>query len=58
MERFAKIVDFIRPLSVFSKHLILFVSQGYDCAFDKTKLNPSVISQKIRSAISANLFLN
>ena len=40
---------------------MLFVSQGYEYASDKTKQNPGVlsfISQKIRTAVSANLCLN
>ena len=61
MELFAKIVDCIQPLTIFSKHFILFVSQGYEYASDRTKQNPGIlsfISQKISTAISANLFLN
>ena len=45
---FAKIVACIYPLTIFAKHFILFVSQGYEYAL--IKLN--------RTAISANLFLN
>ena len=40
---------------------MLFVSQGYEYASDKTKQNPGVlsfISQKMRTAVSANLCLN
>ena len=61
MELFAKIVDCPQPLTIFAEHFILFVSQGYEYASDKTKQNPgalSFISQKIRTAISANLFFN
>ena len=61
MELFAKIVDCTQPLTIFAEHFILFLSQGYEYAFDKTKQNSGVlsfISQKIRTAISANLFLN
>ena len=50
-----------QPLTIFAKHFILFVSQANEYASDKTKQNPGVlsfISQKIRTAISANLFLN
>ena len=57
MELFAKIVDCIQPLTIFAKHLLLGLSQGYEDASDKTKQNPgalSLISQKIRTAISAN----
>ena len=36
MERFAKIVDCIQPLTIFAKHFISFVSQGYGYASDKT----------------------
>ena len=45
----------------FSEHFILGVSQGYEYTSNKTKQNPgalSFISKKIRTAISANLFLN
>ena len=61
MELFAKIVDCTQPLTIFAEHFILFLSQGYEYAFDKTKQNPGVlsfISQKIRTAVSANIFLN
>ena len=40
---------------------MLFVSQGYEYVSNKTKQNPSVlsfISQKVRTAVSANLCLN
>ena len=52
-----KIVDCIQPLTIFAKHFILGVSQGYEYVSDKTKQNPdalSLISQKIWTAISAN----
>ena len=54
---FAKIVDCIQWLNDFTKHFLLGVSQDYEYASDKTKQNPSalsLISQKIRTAISAN----
>ena len=52
-----KIVDCIQPLTIFPKHFILGVSQGYEYVSDKAKQNPgalSLIPQKIRTAISAN----
>ena len=55
----AKIVDSIQPLTIFAKHLILGVSQGYEYASHKAKQNPdalSLVPQKIRTAISANFF--
>ena len=61
MELFAKIIDCIQPVTIFAEHFILFVSQGYEYASDKTKQYPgelSFISQKTRTAISENLFLN
>ena len=61
MKLFAKIVDCIQPLTIFVKQFKLGISQGYEYVFDKTKQNPGplpFISQKIRTAISANLFLN
>ena len=61
MELFPNIVDCIKPLTIFAKKLILFVSQGYEYASDKIKQNLGVlsfISQKVMTAISANLFLN
>ena len=57
MKLFAIIVDRIQSLTVFAKHYILGVSQGYEYASDKSKQNPgvlSLISQKIRTAVSAN----
>ena len=59
MEFSTKIVDCIQPLTIFAKHFILGVSQGYEYASDKAKQNPgalSLIPQKIRTAISANFF--
>ena len=56
---FAKIFGCNQPLAFFAKHFILGVLQGYEYASDKTKQNPgalSFISQKIRTAISANFF--
>ena len=61
MELFAKIVDCIQPFTIFAEHFILGVSQGYEYASDKTKQNNGALSfilQKIKTAISANLFLN
>ena len=61
MELFAKIVYYIQPLTIFAKHFILFVLQGYEYASDKVKQKPGVlpfISQNIRTEISANLFFN
>ena len=58
---FAKIVDCIQPLTVFTKQFILFVSQGYEYASDKTKqymVCCHLFHKKTRAAISANLFLN
>ena len=54
MKLFAKIVNCIQPLTIFAKHFILGVSQGYKYASDKTKQNPgalSLISQKIKTEI-------
>ena len=59
MELSEKIVDCIQTLVIFAKHFILSVSQGYEIASDKTKENPAAllfISQKIRTAVSANFF--
>ena len=58
MELFAIIVDCIQPLTIFAKDSILSVSQGR-CASGKTKEKLgalSFISQKIRTAISADFF--
>ena len=46
----------MQPLTIFAKHFILVVSQGYEYAFDKTKQMPGALSfilQKIRTAITA-----
>ena len=54
-----KIVNCIQPLTIFEKHFILGVSQGYEYVSDKVKQNPgalSLIPEKIRTAISANFF--
>ena len=54
MELSAKIVDCIQPLTIFAKHFILGVSQGYEYASDKAKQNPgmlSLIPQKIKILI-------
>ena len=54
-------VHCIQHLTTFGKHFKLFVSKGYGITSDKTKQNPcalSFISQKIKTSISANLFLN
>ena len=59
MELSAKKVDCIQPLTIFAKHFILGVSQGYEYASDKTKQNLgalSLIPRKIRTAIFANFF--
>ena len=61
MDPYSNIVDYIQPLTTFSKYFMLFVSQGYEYASDKTKQNPCVLSlilQKYRTGISANFFLN
>ena len=58
MEHFAKVVDCIQPLTIFAKHFVLGVSQGYENASDKTKQSRgalSFISQKISPVVSANL---
>ena len=59
MKLFAKIVNCIQPFAVFGKHFIIGVSQGYKNVSNKTKQKLgalSLISQKIRTAISANFF--
>ena len=59
MELFAKKVDCIQPLTIFTKHFILSISQGYECASGKTKHFPgalSLILQIIRTAITVNFF--
>ena len=61
MEVFAKLVDCIQSFTIFAKRFLLFVSQGNEYAFEKAKQNPgvlSIISQNIRTVISANLFSN
>ena len=55
----AKAVDCIQLLTIFAKHFMLDVSQGYEYAYDKVEQNPgafSLIPQKIRTAMSANFF--
>ena len=57
MELSAKIIDCIQPLSIFTKHFILGVSEGYEHDSNKAKENPGRLSrfpQKIRTAIFAN----
>ena len=44
MELSAKIVNCILPLTVFAKHFILSVSQGYEYASDKAKQNSGVVT--------------
>ena len=59
MDLSAKAVDCIQLLTIFAKHFILGVSQGYEYAYDKVEQNPgafSLIPQKIRTAMSANFF--
>ena len=59
MEFSTKIVDCIQPLTIFAKHFILGVLQGYEYVSDKAKQNPGAlpfIPQNIRTAISANFF--
>ena len=59
MELSAKIVDCIQPLTIFAKHFMLGVSQGYDYAADRAKQIPCALShipQKISTAIFANFF--
>ena len=56
MELPAKIVDCIQPLTIFAKHFILGVSQGYEYTSDTAKQNPgelSLITPKIKQG-SAN----
>ena len=58
MQFFAHVADFIQTLTIFAKQPILGVSEG-KCPSDKTKqklVSLSVISQKIRTAISAYFF--
>ena len=44
MEHFAKVVDCIQPLTIFAKHFVLGVSQGYENASDKTKQSRGALS--------------
>ena len=43
MEPFAKIIDCIRPLTIFVKHSMLHVSQSYEYALDRTKQKPGAL---------------
>ena len=55
----AKIADFIQSQTIFGKHFMLDLSQGYEYAFGEAKQNPgalSLIPQKISTAVSANFF--
>ena len=59
MRLFANMVDFIQTFTIFEKHSVLGVSQGYKCASDKTKQKLGAllfISQKIRTANSVDFF--
>ena len=59
MEPFPKIVDCIQPLTIFAKHFIVGVSQGYEYTSDKAKQNwdgLSLIAHKVRTVISGNFF--
>ena len=59
MEFSTNIIDCIHPFTIFAKHFILGVSQGYEYVSDNAKQNPdalSLIPQKIRTAISVNFF--
>ena len=61
MKPFVKIIYCFKSLAFFAKCFILFIRYGYEYATDKSKQNPDVlsfISQRIRNAVSANLFLN
>ena len=60
MDRFAKIVDCIQLLTIFAKVFILFVSQCYEYASDKTKQNlvRCHLFNKRFGLQSANSFLN
>ena len=40
MELSAKIFDCIQPLTIFAKHFMLDVSQGYEYGSDEAKQNP------------------
>ena len=55
----AKKVDCVLPLTIFAKHSILGVSQGYECVSDETKKIPDAllfISPENRTAITAEFF--
>ena len=59
VELSAKIFDCIQPLTIFAKHFISGVSQGYEYVSDEAKQNPgalSLIPQTSSTAISANFF--
>ena len=59
MEFSTKTVGCIQPLTIFAKHFISGVTQGYEYVADKAKQNPgalSLIPQKIWAAISASFF--
>ena len=43
MELFAKLISGIQPLTIFTKHSILDVSQGYDYTSDNTKQKPGAM---------------
>ena len=60
MDRFAKIVDCIQLLTIFAKVFILFVSQCYKYASDKSKQNlvRCHLFNKRFGLESTNLFLN
>ena len=44
IEPFAKIVDCIQTLTIFAKHSVIGVSQGYEYFSDKTKQNLGMLS--------------
>ena len=57
MKLSAKIVECIQPLTIFAKHFILGVSQGYEYTSDKAKAIHCallLIPPQIKTAISAN----
>ena len=59
MEFFVKIVDWIQPLTIFTRDFILGASQGYEYASDKSKQNfgaLSLISQKKLRQQSLKIF--
>ena len=43
MKLSAKIVDCIQQLTIFAKHFMLGVSQGYECVSDEAKQNPGLL---------------